>query len=128
MAGHLNAISRVGVLGRGTIEAQELALWQRSGQQTGGYDISESRVKALAAKSGSGSNALLAARVEDLDGCDALILCLPNLSPAGENSVDAFDQFVSDAHALSDRASLILVAATRPIGFPRHLPPPFARP
>ncbi len=115
------------MVGLGTIGSQELALWQRSGHQTVGYDISESRVKALATKSASGPNARLTARVEDLDGCDALILCLPNLSPAGENSVDAFDQFVSGAQALSDRERLIVVASTVPIGFTRHLAARFGR-
>jgi UDP-N-acetyl-D-glucosamine dehydrogenase len=127
MAGHLNAISRVGVVGLGTIGSQELALWQRSGHQTVGYDISESRVKALATKSASGPNARLTARVEDLDDCDALILCLPNLTPAAENSMDAFDQFVADAEGLSDRERLIVVASTVPIGFTRDLAARFGR-
>src|SRR5713226_1157058 len=127
MAGHLNAISRVGVVGLGTIGSQELALWQRSGHQTVGYDISESRVRALAAGSASQPDARLTARVEDLGGCDALILCLPNLTPAAENTMDAFDQFVADVQGLSDRERLIVVASTVPIGFTRDLAARFGR-
>src|SRR6266851_1379877 len=127
MAGHLNGISRVGVVGLGTIGSQELALWQRSGHQTVGYDISESRVKALAAGSASQPDARLTARVEDLGGCDALILCLPNLTLAAENTMDAFDQFVADVQGLSDRERLIVVASTVPIGFTRDLAARFGR-
>ena len=109
------------MVGLGTIGSQELALWQRSGHETVGYDISESRVNALAAKSSSGPSARLTARIEDLDDADALILCLPNLTSTHENSMAAFDQFVSDARVLSDRERLIVVASTVPIGFTREL-------
>ena len=120
---NLNAISRVGVVGLGTIGSQELALWQRSGHRTVGYEVSESRVKALgeAARSNSGPAPQLTTRVTDLDAADVLILCLPNLSPSGENSMAAFDRFVADAQGLNERGRLVVVASTVPIGFTREL-------
>jgi nucleotide sugar dehydrogenase len=120
---NLNAISRVGVVGLGTIGSQELALWQRSGHQTVGYEVSESRVKAVreAARSSSGPAPHLTTRVMDLDGADVLVLCLPNLSPTGENSMAAFDRFVAEAQELDDRDRLVIVASTVPIGFTREL-------
>src|ERR1700694_4627196 len=67
---HLDGISRVGVVGLGTIGSQELALWQRSGPQTVGYDVSESRVKSLGSHAGS----RLSTRIADLNACDVLVL------------------------------------------------------
>jgi nucleotide sugar dehydrogenase len=125
MDAHLKAISQVGL---GTIGSQELALWVRSGHDTVGYDISESRLKAMvAAKPTSGPTARLTSRIEDLDGADALILCLPNLTSNHENSMAAFDRFVSDAQVLSDTERLIVVASTVPIGFTRELAARFGR-
>jgi UDP-N-acetyl-D-glucosamine dehydrogenase len=117
MDAHLKSISRVGVVGLGTIGAQELALWQRAGHETVGFDVSESRVAALGSQAGS----LLSTRVTDLNGADVLILCLPNLSPSGENSLAAFDRFIGEAHLLDEKERLIIVASTVPIGFSREL-------
>src|SRR4029077_11496545 len=101
---NLNAISTIGVVGLGTIGSQELALWQRSGHQTVGYDISEAQVKAArdAIKANSGPAPRLSTRITDLNEADVLILCLPNLAPSGENSMAAFDHFVGDAGALDE--------------------------
>ena len=107
----LNTVSRVGVVGLGTIGAQELALWRRAGLKPIGYDISEPRARSL-----DGTT-----RIEDLDPADALILCLPNLAPSGENSMAAFDHFVDMAKRLSPRERLVVIASTVPIGFTRHL-------
>ena len=111
MTQHLNTVSRVGIVGLGTIGAQELALWQRAGLEPIGYDISESRARPLGGSS----------RIEDLEPADAIILCLPNLAPSGENSMKAFDHFVEMAERLSDRERLVIVASTVPIGFTRGL-------
>ncbi|TMG47379.1 MAG: nucleotide sugar dehydrogenase [Chloroflexi bacterium] len=111
----LNTVSRVGVVGLGTIGAQELALWQRAGLQPIGYDISEARVRSL------GGAANLTTRIQDLEPADALILCLPNLAPSGENSMAAFDHFVEAAQSLSPKDRLVVVASTVPIGFTRNL-------
>jgi nucleotide sugar dehydrogenase len=119
MPRHLNAISLVGVVGLGTIGSQELALWQRSGHQTVGYDVSEPRVKALA--SAANAKSRLTTRAADLNDADVLILCLPNLAPTGENSMAAFDSFVSDAKSFEPKERLIIVASTVPIGFTREL-------
>ena len=66
---NLNAISTIGVVGLGTIGSQELALWQRSGHQTVGYDISDAQVKAArdATKSNSGPAPRLSTRITDLN-------------------------------------------------------------
>jgi nucleotide sugar dehydrogenase len=117
----LNAISRVGVVGLGTIGSQELALWQRSGHQTVGYDVSESRVKALGTAANAKSGSRLTTRAADLNDADVLILCLPNLAPTGENSMAAFDSFVTDAQSFEPKERLIVVASTVPIGFTREL-------
>jgi len=108
---HLNTISRVGVVGLGTIGAQELALWQRAGLHPIGYDISEPLARSLGGSS----------RIEDLEKADALILCLPNLGPSGENTMVAFDRFVDVAKRLSPRDRLVVLASTVPIGFTRQL-------
>ncbi len=113
MGAHLNAISTVGVVGLGTIGSQELALWQRSGRNTVGYDVSESRVKAAGAHAST--------RVSDLNAADVLVLCLPNLAPDGSNSMAAFDRFVADAKSLEPRERLIIIASTVPIGFTKEL-------
>src|SRR6266851_2546249 len=113
MGAQLNAISTVGVVGLGTIGSQELALWQRSGRNTVGYDVSESRVKAAGAHAST--------RVSDLNAADVLVLCLPNLAPDGSNSMAAFDRFVADAKSLEPRGRLIIVASTVPIGFTKEL-------
>ena len=107
----MNTISRVGVVGLGTIGAQELALWRRAGLDPIGYDISEARTQSLGGTT----------RIEDLDPADALILCLPNLAPSGENSMEAFDHFVDMARRLSARERLVVIASTVPIGFTRHV-------
>jgi UDP-N-acetyl-D-glucosamine dehydrogenase len=59
--------------------------------------------------------------IEDLEAADALILCLPNLAPSGENSMAAFDHFVEAAGKLGDRERLVVIASTVPIGFTRDL-------
>jgi UDP-N-acetyl-D-glucosamine dehydrogenase len=107
----LTTVSRVGVVGLGTIGAQELALWQRAGLRPIGYDIAEARARSL-----GGST-----RIEDLDPADALVLCLPNLSPSGDNSMEAFEHFVETAQRLSPKERLVVVASTVPIGFTRQL-------
>jgi len=112
---HLNNVSRVGIVGLGTIGAQELALWQRAGLEPVGYDISETRVRSL----GGGSH--LTTHIQDLEPVDALILCLPNLAPSGENSMEAFDHFVEAVQALSPKERLVVIASTVPIGFTRDL-------
>ena len=111
----MNTVSRVGIVGLGTIGAQELALWQRAGLQPIGYDISEARVRSL------GGAANLTTRIQDLEPADALILCLPNLAPSGENSMASFDHFVEAAQSLSPKDRLVVVASTVPIGFTRNL-------
>ena len=111
----MNSVSRVGIVGLGTIGAQELALWQRAGLEPVGYDISEARVRSL----GGGSH--LSTHIEDLEPVDALILCLPNLAPSGENSMEAFDHFVDAIQALKPKERLVVVASTVPIGFTRGL-------
>jgi len=110
----LNSVSRVGIVGLGTIGAQELALWRRAGLDPIGYDISEARVRALGGPH-------LTTHIEDLEPADALILCLPNLAPSGENSMEAFDHFVEAAGRLSPKDRLLIVASTVPIGFVRDL-------
>jgi UDP-N-acetyl-D-glucosamine dehydrogenase len=117
----LNAIARVGVVGLGTIGSQELALWQRSGPQTVGYDVSASRVQALSTAAGSKTGSRVTTRITDLNDADVLILCLPNLAPNGDNSMAAFDRFVSDAQSLEAKDRLIIIASTVPIGFSRDL-------
>jgi nucleotide sugar dehydrogenase len=111
----LNNVSRVGIVGLGTIGAQELALWQRAGLEPVGYDISEARVRSL------GGGAHLTTHIQDLEPVDALILCLPNLAPSGENSMAAFDHFVEAVQALSTKERLVVIASTVPIGFTRDL-------
>jgi UDP-N-acetyl-D-glucosamine dehydrogenase len=111
VAQQLNTVSRVGVVGLGTIGSQELALWQRAGLDPIGYDISESRARPLGGTT----------RIEDLDRADALVLCLPNLGPTGENSMAAFDHFVESVDRLGAKERLIVVASTIPIGFTREL-------
>ena len=105
------------MVGLGTIGSQELALWQRTGHETVGFDVSEPRIKALGSQAGS----RLSTRIGDLNDADALILCLPNLSPSGENSMAAFDHFVADAQSLDEKERLVVVASTVPIGFTREL-------
>lgn len=111
------------MVGLGTIGAQELALWQRSGHETVGYDIAESRVTALsgAAHARSGPAPRLTTRVTDLNDADVLVVCLPNLAPNGENSMAAFDTFVEDAKLLRAVDRLVILASTLPIGFTREL-------
>lgn len=91
---------------------QELALWQRAGYATVGYDVSGDRVRAA-----GGSE-----RFADLAICDVIILCLPNLNAAGELSLKAFDRFVDDIQEIeADPHRLIVIASTIPIGFTRQL-------
>jgi nucleotide sugar dehydrogenase len=111
----LNNVSRVGIVGLGTIGAQELALWQRAGLEPVGYDISENRVRSL------GGGPHLTTHIQDLEPVDALILCLPNLAPSGENSMAAFDHFVEAVQALNTKERLVVIASTVPIGFTRDL-------
>ena len=126
---NLNAISTIGVVGLGTIGSQELALWQRSGHQTVGYDISEDQVEAARdiIKANSGPAPRLTTRITDLNEADVLILCLPNLAPTGENSMAAFDHFSGDAGALDEKERLWILASTLPIGFTRELAVSWAR-
>jgi UDP-N-acetyl-D-glucosamine dehydrogenase len=110
----LKTVSRVGIVGLGTIGVQEFALWQRAGLQPIGYDISERRVRSLDAPH-------VSTQIRDLEPADVLVLCLPNIAPSGENSLAAFDQFVDAMQSLSSRQRLIIVASTVPIGFTRDL-------
>ncbi len=110
----MNSVSRVGIVGLGTIGAQELALWRRADLDPIGYDISEARVRAFGGPH-------LTTHIEDLEPAEALILCLPNLAPSGENSMEAFDHFVEAAKRLSAKDRLLVVASTVPIGFTRDL-------
>jgi UDP-N-acetyl-D-glucosamine dehydrogenase len=115
----LNAISRVGVVGLGTIGSQELALWQRAGLETVGFDVSEARVSALT-KSANG-NTRLTMRIDDLSESDVLVLCLPNVAPTGENTMAAFDRFLDEYRSLPARDRLVILASTLPIGFTRKV-------
>ena len=114
---------RIGIVGLGTIGAQELALWRRTGHATTGYDISASRVEALRAAHASahGPESLLTTNFADLAACDVLILCLPNLGPALELSMAAFDHFVTSMSALESSHRLLVVSSTVPVGFTRQL-------
>jgi len=116
----LKTVSRVGIVGLGTIGVQEFALWQRAGLQPIGYDISEPRVRSLRAPQ-------LTTNIRDLDPVDVLILCLPNIGPSGENSMAAFDEFAESMQALSVRERLIVIASTVPIGFTRDFAPMLGR-
>ena len=108
----MKANPRIGIVGLGTIGTQELALWQRAGHPTTGYDVSSARVKAA-----NGTD-----RFADLADCDVLILCLPNLGPNGELSLGAFDRFVEDIQTIEPNPDrLIVVASTVPVGFTREL-------
>lgn len=108
----MKANPRIGIVGLGTIGTQELALWQRAGHPTIGYDVSSARVKAA-----HGTD-----RFADLAACHVLILCLPNLGPDGELSMASFDRFVEDIQTIEPSAErLIVVASTVPIGFTREL-------
>lgn len=110
----MNSVSRVGVVGLGTIGAQELALWQRAGLRPIGYDVSEERVRSLE------GGAQVTTRVSELEETQALVLCLPNLSPSGENSMEAFDHFADALQRIRGEDRLIVVASTVPIGFTRR--------
>src|SRR5438034_4519389 len=97
----MDTISRIGVVGLGTIGVQELALWQRAGLRPVGYDVSEARVRSL--RSAHTSDVVLTTRIADLEAADALVLCLPNIAPTGENSMAAFHHFVDAMQALRER-------------------------
>jgi nucleotide sugar dehydrogenase len=107
----LKANPRIGIVGLGTIGSQELALWRRAGHDTVGYDVSRAKVVEAG---GTEEFAGLAA-------CDALIVCLPNITSSGELSMAAFDTFVSDMNRLPASERLIVIASTVPIGFTREL-------
>jgi UDP-N-acetyl-D-glucosamine dehydrogenase len=107
------------VVGLGTIGVQELALWQRAGLGTIGYDISETRVRSL--RGTTSGEVGLTTRIADLEAADALVLCLPNIAPSGENSMAAFHQFVDALQGLRERGRLVVLASTVPIGFTRDL-------
>lgn len=110
--GSLKPNTRIGIVGLGTIGTQELALWQRAGHPTVGYDVSSARVKAA-----KGTD-----RFADLSAADVLILSLPNLGPNLELSMGAFDRFVDDIQTIEPNPNrLIIVASTVPIGFTREL-------
>lgn len=108
----MKTVSRVGIVGLGTIGVQEFALWQRAGLEPIGYDTSERRVRAL-------DTPHITTSIRDLEPADALVLCLPNIGPAGENNLDAFDQFAGALQSLSEKERLVVVASTVPIGFTR---------
>jgi UDP-N-acetyl-D-glucosamine dehydrogenase len=113
----LSRVSRVGIVGLGTIGAQELGLWARAGLNPVGYDVSESRIRSL--RDATVEGVVLTTRIADLDAADALIVCLPNIAPNGENSMAAFLQFVEAARSLPERDRLVVLASTVPIGFTR---------
>ncbi|HEV2035640.1 MAG TPA: nucleotide sugar dehydrogenase [Candidatus Dormibacteraeota bacterium] len=106
--------SKIGVVGLGTIGVQELALWRRAGKASVGYDISPDRIKQL-------NDTGTSARLADLDDCDILILCLPNLDADGLISTEAFETFLTDFGRLPQRDRLVVVASTVPIGYTRYL-------
>jgi len=112
-------IARVGVVGLGTIGVQELGLWQRAGLRPIGYDVSEPRVRSL--RPSAAPDVSLTTRIADLDTADALVLCLPNIAPSGENSTAAFLNFVEAMQQLPQRERLVVLASTVPIGFTREL-------
>ena len=119
----MKANSRIGVIGLGTIGSQELGLWRRAGHPTVGYDVSDSRVDVISGslQSSPGPSSRVTTRFADLAQCTALILCLPNLTPSGEISMAAFDQFLKEMPSLEPAERLIVVASTVPIGFTREL-------
>ncbi len=118
----MKANPRIGIVGLGTIGSQELALWQRAGHDTVGYDIAAPRVQAIRDSTSNGASALKATEdFGDLAGCDVLILCLPNLGPSGELSMAAFDSFVEGMKGFGPADRLIVVASTVPIGFTKEL-------
>ena len=99
-----------------------MALWQRAGYETVGYDVDKRRVDAIREKAASAKPAGKATSdFGDLASCDVLILCLPNLGPGLELSMGAFDRFVEDAGLLPASERLIVLASTVPIGFTRNL-------
>ncbi len=115
----MKANPRIGIVGLGTIGSQELALWQRAGHSTVGFDVAKDRIKALQGAATSGSR--VTSTFGDLADCDILILCLPNLGPSGELSLAAFDHFVEGMNGLEPADRLIVIASTIPIGFTREL-------
>jgi len=99
-----------------------MALWQRAGHETVGYDVDRRRVEAMRAKASEARPAGTAtSEFADLAACDVLVVCLPNLGPGGELSMGAFDSFVDDALKLPEAERLIVVASTVPIGFTKAL-------
>jgi nucleotide sugar dehydrogenase len=113
---------RIGIVGLGTIGTQEMALWQRAGHETVGFDVDQRRVEAVKESAARATPAGKATcDFADLAGCDVLILCLPNLGPTGELSMGAFDRFVADIATLPPAERLVVVASTVPVGFTRNL-------
>src|SRR5207247_4112140 len=113
---------RIGIVGLGTIGSQEMALWQRAGYETVGYDVDRRRVDAIREKpAATGPAGKATYDFADLGTCDVLILCLPNLGPGLELSMGAFDRFVEDAARLPLAERLIVLASTVPIGFTKGL-------
>jgi len=113
---------RIGIVGLGTIGSQEMALWQRAGHETVGYDVDARRVEAIREKAAAAKpQGTATCEFGDLASCDVLVLCLPNLAPSGELSMGAFDSFVENARRLPTAERLIVVASTVPIGFTKSL-------
>ena len=99
-----------------------MALWQRAGHGTVGYDVDLRRVEAIREKAAAARpQGTATCDFGDLASCDVLVLCLPNLGPWGELSMGAFDSFVENARELPEAERLIIVASTVPIGFTRNL-------
>ncbi|HKV88522.1 MAG TPA: nucleotide sugar dehydrogenase [Candidatus Dormibacteraeota bacterium] len=118
----MKANPRIGIVGLGTIGSQELALWQRAGHETVGYDVDPARVRAIRESRPNGTSASTATDdFGDLAGCDVLVLCLPNLGPSGELSMSAFDSFVEGMRQFEPAERLVVVASTVPIGFTKEL-------
>jgi UDP-N-acetyl-D-glucosamine dehydrogenase len=107
-------------VGLGTIGSQELDLWRRAGHPTVGHDLSEAALARVRAGSPevSGDHALTS-DFGELSSCGVLVLCLPNLSPSLELSMDAFDSFAASLQGLEEAGRLIVLASTLPIGFSR---------
>jgi UDP-N-acetyl-D-glucosamine dehydrogenase len=109
----------IGVVGLGTVGAQELTLWHQGGYQVVGYDLDPVRLRSLEAASpnGTGPPVWLTDSLRDLEACSVLIVCLPTLDAAGRPSLAAFDRFLASLDLLPKADRLTIVTSTVPIGF-----------
>jgi UDP-N-acetyl-D-glucosamine dehydrogenase len=117
----MNLPTSIGVVGLGTIGSQELALWRQAGFTACGYDISEQRVEELRAAHSGDALVHITSSLADLVGCEVLVICLPNLSPEGDPSIDVFEKFFDGLAASRLRPSLIILTSTVPIGYTRKV-------